>query len=816
MDRMMRGGWAIAVVLALLALTAAAAQADGFIVVDDPATAVPGHFSFAPLSVTYHHVTVSITDLVAVTTVDEEFFNQGSARLEGTYVFPLPAGAQIDKLSLEINGKMSDAELLPADKARAYYEEIVRRMKDPALLEYAGRGAFRLRVYPIEPHSGKRVRITYSQVLKNDAGLVEYAYPLSTEKYSSAPIHDVSVSVTLDGTQPLKSVFSPSHPAEVKRQGETRALVGWEGRDVRPDTDFRLIFSRGAAPVGIEVRTSRVAGAAGAGSAAGGDAAGGRDAGGGGYFMLLASPGNTAEKAAVQPKDIAFVLDTSGSMAGPKLDQAKKALLFCLANLGSGDRFEIIRFSTEAEGYFGGLVPADAAHVEQARGFVDGLRPAGGTAIEDALRQALGLRGGAGGAGAGGAGAGAESGRPYLVIFLTDGLPTVGETAEDPLVSLVSSASAANTRIFTFGIGTDVNTHLLDRIAASTRAASQYVLPGEDIELKVSSFYARVRDPVLSNLALSVQGGAGDAGGSGAGGGAGAGGSTGAAPGVRITQVLPSPLPDLFNGDMLVVFGRYTGSGKATVKISGTFNGAPHEFSTVVDFPLQTDGDSFVPRLWATRRVGWLLDEMRMHGESAELRDEVIRLAREFAIITPYTAYLVLEDEASRGVPEALRSFQEMESDTSAVDAARDKLDSVRAEAGSEAKRAGAGAVANSQAVQDLMSAVTVPQGAPAPGLAKTSAAGGGAADGAGYRTAQSRNYAQQAQVVNGRAFYQNNGTWTDSTAQGKTALARRQIRFGTDEYFGFLAANPAAAAWLALGKNVDVVVNGTLVSVRE
>jgi Ca-activated chloride channel family protein len=208
---------------------------------------------------------------------------------------------------------------------------------------------------------------------------------------------------------------------------------------------------------------------------------------------------------------------------------------------------------------------------------------------------------------------------------------------------------------------------------------------------------------------------------------------------------------------------------------------------------------------------------MRMHGESAELRDEVIGLARQFAIITPYTAYLVLEDEASRGVPEALRSFQEMQSDTGAVAAARDKLDSVRAESSSEASRAGAGAVANSQAVQDLMSAVTVPQSAPAPGLAKTSA-GSGSGDGAlgGYRAAQTLNYAQQAQVVNGRAFYQNNGTWTDSTAQGKKSLARRQIRFGSDEYFSFLAANPDAAAWLALGKNVDVVVDGTLVSVRE
>jgi Ca-activated chloride channel family protein len=753
--------------VALLTLVAAASSsADGFIIVEDPPVIVPGHFTFAPLSVTYHHVTVEITDLVAVTTVDEEFYNPNPQRLEGTYMFPLPAGAYIDRFSMDIAGKMTDAELMPADKARAYYEEIVRKMRDPALLEYAGRGAFRLRIYPIEPRAGKRIRITYSQLLKSDAGLVEYSYPLSTEKFSSALIRDVSVSVTLDGKLPLKSVFSPTHPAEVKRQGDTHAVVGWEGRNVRPDTDFKVIFSRGATDVGIDVSTSR---------APGDD----------GYFMLLASPGNTTLKAAVQPKDIAFVLDTSGSMAGPKLEQARKALLFCLANLGANDRFEIIRFSTEAEGYFGGLVPADAVHLAQAREFVDGLRAAGGTAIEDALDRAMSLRG------AGSRTADGGAGRPYLVIFLTDGLPTVGERAEEPLVASVSAAGAS-TRIFSFGIGTDVNTHLLDRISESTRAVSQYVLPGEDLELKVSSFYSKIRDPVLSNLTLSI---------------------TGGSPGspVRISQALPSTLPDLFNGDMLVVFGRYTGSGSAVVKITGSFTGAPHGFSTTVDFPLTTAGESVVPRLWATRRVGWLLDEMRMHGESAELRAEVTRLARAFAIVTPYTAYLVLEDEASRNVPEALRSFQEMEEDRGAVSAAKDKLDSVRAEAASEASRSGAGAVENSVAMQDLKSAVNLPQAAPAPALAKSVTAAG-----SGYRASQTQNYAQQAQVVNGRAFYQNNGTWTDSTAQLRKGLAQKQIRFGSDEYFVFLAANPAAAAWLALGRNIDVVVDSTLVSIRE
>jgi Ca-activated chloride channel family protein len=549
-------------------------------------------------------------------------------------------------------------------------------------------------------------------------------------------------------------------------------VVGWEARNVWPDTDFKVIFGRSMNPLGMDFLASRAPGAD-------------------GYFMLLASPGVSADKTGVQPKDICFVLDTSGSMAGPKLAQAKKALRFCLANLGADDRFEIVRFSTEAESFFGGLAPADRDHLARAEEFVDGLKPMGGTAIGDALGRALALRGGGASGGLPRTGMSEAGGnRPYLVIFITDGRPTVGETREDPLVETLSGAGKA-VRIFSFGIGNDVNTHLLDRIASATRAVSQYVLPEEDIELKVSGFYSKIRDPVLSDVSLSFTN-----------------------PSLRITQLQPAVLPDLFNGDMLVVFGRYTGSGASAARITGTFNGKPRQFTADVDFPAQSSAHAFIPRLWATRRVGWLLDQVRLHGESTELRDEVIHLAREFGIVTPYTAYLILEDEAARALPVNLRTFQEMEGDRTAVDEARSKLDSVRKEARSEASRTGAGAVQNSMAVQDMKLSLNEQQTAQGAGLAKSSAP---AAPGkTGYRASVTRNYAQQVQVVNGRAFYQNGKVWTDSTAQAKPALRQRMVKFGSEEYFVLLRTQPRAASWLALGSNVDVVMDDTLVSVRE
>ena len=747
-------GWALALPALCLA--------DGFIVVHDPPHSLPGHFGFAPLEVGFHRVNVTVMDLVAVTTVDEEFYNPSGSRLEGTYIFPLPEGAHIDSFSMDINGTMREAELLPADKARALYEEIVRKAKDPALLEYVGRGAFKLRIFPIEPGSRKRVRISYTQLLRDDGGLVEYVYPLNTEKFSAAPVRDVSVKVAIAGRELLKSVYCPTHPAEIRRDGDRRAVVGWEARDAWPDTDFKVIFSRTANPLGIDLLASRPAGSD-------------------GYFMLLASPGITADKGVVAPKDICFVLDTSGSMAGVKLAQAKKSLAFCLAGLTPGDRFQIIRFSTEAEAQLAGLVPASAANVERATGLVNAFTAIGGTAIGEALAMALST-----------VGERAAGGRAVMVVFLTDGLPTVGETGEDPLVEQVRRVGSA-ARVFCFGIGTDVNTHLLDRIAEETRAVSQYVLPAEDIEVKVASFFTKIREPVLSNITVSFTN-----------------------PGVRVTQMLPKSMPDLFNGDMLVVFGRYSGKGPSAVRIAGSFGGKPHQFTADVSFPEAEPGNLYIPRLWATRRVGLLLDEIRMRGESAELRDEVVRLAREFGIVTPYTASLILEDEEGRGVAPALRTFQELEDDRGARDSAKASLDSMRREAASESARSGRIAVDNSMAVQELRNSTSVGQAARPEGLAKMLPAAPGAAAGKGYRAAQATNYAQGVRVVNGRAFYQNGTAWTDSTAQGRGGLKNRVVLFASEEYFEVLRKHPGAAQWLALGDTVDVVVDDTLIQVRR
>ena len=723
-------------------------RGDGFIVVERPIYVPPSHFPFAPLEVTSHHVNVKIDGQVAITSIDQEFYNPNDQRLEGFYMFPVPKGAHIDKFSMEIGGKSVDAELLPADKARRIYEDIVRKVRDPALLEYAGRDLFKVRIFPIEPRSRKPIKISYTELLRSDAGTVSYLYPLSTEKFSARPIKNLSMKIELKSGEPLASIYSPSHKVEIKRDGPNRAVIGYESKDEKPDTDFQLVYSSDTRDVGLRLITYK-------------------PDGDDGYFLLLAAPTVTDETKPAA-KDVVFVVDTSGSMAGAKLQQAQKALRFCVENLNADDRFEIVRFSTEAEPLFRELVPADSDHRKRANGFIDDFKPIGGTAIADALQSALKVRPD-------------KSERPFVVIFLTDGLPTVGTRNPEEIVANTKKASGV--RIFSFGIGSDVNTQLLDQIAEGTRAFSQYVLANEDLELKVSNFYTRIKEPALTNLKLDLGGG------------------------VRTAKMYPADLPDLFKGDQLVVAGRYSGAGDVEAKLTGNVGGREQTFTYKLHFDHRKTSDDYVPRLWATRRVGFLLDEIRIHGETAELRDETTELARKYGIVTPYTAYLIVEDEDRRRVPMADRSMQSMSGD------AATRAEVAKAWTGFKEKKEGEDGVANARS----QNAFKFAQQAPASITSGNSeslrgfAAAGPAATPAAARLNQ---YTQQSRFVNGRAFFQNGNQWIDSNAQN--TAKRQRVQFNSEEYFNLLTKHPEAGPWLALGQNVVLTLDDTVYEIAE
>jgi len=733
------------------------------------------------LELKQHQVIVHIDDQVAKTTIEHVFHNPTDRRLEGTFVFPLPVGGQIDKFEMDVNGEMTEAELLDADQAREIYTSIVRSMQDPALLEYADRGLLKARIFPIEPNSDKTVRLEYTQLLSADSGMVEYAYPITNRRNHGERPAKMSLKMLIKTPRPLATVYSPTHAVEttreaVDRDGEKagRAVIGYES-DALPESDFKLYFGveRGDDPVNMRVLTYRNPSPGSTPDAA--NPEGHND----GFFLLLMSPNQGSASAAPMPKDVVFAIDSSGSMAGPKMTQAKAALRFCVANLNDKDTFQIVRFSTEASSLFNAPKIASEANRKQAYDYIEGLKPIGGTAIEDALKLSLQPLTAVGDR--------RDASRPYYVIFLTDGKPTIGETDTDRLVAKTvgDEALAKRVRVFAFGIGTNINTRLLDTITEKTRATSEYVLPDEDIEVKVSRFYTKISEPVLANLKLE------------------------ATNGVELMHRYPADLPDLFKGEQLMVVGRYRGAGDAAVRLTAT-SAAPdaageQTFATDVAFVEKDREHGFIPRMWASSRVGYLLDQVRLHGESEELKDEVTQLARAYGIVTPYTSYLIVEDERRRNIPAARQTLRGVARDDIRLEEAAAQFDRMAdAEDGAE----GVGAAAGNAVLKRVDAPVESK-------LAYAKYYN----DLGGKRGADGRviDVTQNTRFLNGKAFVQNGAQWVDTEVQARPADDKPvQVVFNSDAYFQLIADHPAAAPWLAVGRNVQVVIDGQLYEVVE
>jgi Ca-activated chloride channel homolog len=599
------------------------------------------------------------------------------------------------------------------------------------------------------------VHLSYTQLLKLDSGLIDFRVPISSEKYSSRPIQSLAMNLELESATPLKTIYSPSHTLDLQRPGPRRATLKLDEKQLAAEKDFQLIYGAEKSEVALKVLTHR--------------------ADGDGYFLLFASPGIDADEKNIVAKDVAFVLDTSGSMSGQKIEQARNALLFCVRNLNEQDRFEVVRFSTDTESLFRELRSASKENVQKAESFIEKLKAQNGTAIDDALRQALELRP-------------KDSTRPFVVIFLTDGLPTVGETREEKILANVRERAKAS-RIFCFGIGNDVNTHLLDKIAEDTRAFTQYVMTGEDIEVKVSSFFSKIRDPLLANVKIDVTG----------------------ANDIRLTKQYPSALPDLFKGEQLLLAGRYSGSGKAVLRLTGTVNGQTKTFTEKVEFPEKDSDHEFIPRLWANRRVGALLDQIRLNGDNKELRDEITELARQYGIVTPYTAYLIMEDETTRGVTTSARTLQ-------AAPEARVQLEGqYREYLKSKSGKLAVDAAANNQRLrraENFDSGARYQYFTPAaPSVSASPARVGLPATTAPAAKAVEQ---QATRFAAGRAFYQNGSQWVDNQIQRGNNDSTNRIKFNSDAYFAFAAKNPTLNSVLSLGSNVQFVHNRQVVEIHE
>jgi Ca-activated chloride channel family protein len=681
----------------------------------------PERPAYQALETRSHTAEVTISGPVAKVALNAVFYNPNPYVLEGTYFFPLAADASVDNFEMNIDGKMVKGELLDADKARGIYEDIVRRRKDPALLEFVGTKMLKCRVFPMNPNSETKVKLDYSIALKSDGGLFEFSYPLRSAKPEAGKIGSCALKVRVENKDGIKTVYSPTHQVDVTRKGENEATLGFEQANLDPERDFKLYFSVSKKDVGVSVITHKPAA---------------ED----GYFMLSVAPNVEEKPEEAQPKSILFVLDTSGSMAGEKIDQAKGALRYCVNSLKPNDSFGLITFATEAVSFKDTLIPASKENVAAARDFIDKIEARGGTAINEALLLALKTIKGA-------------KGLP-MIVFLTDGLPTIGETNTETILKSIAGANAEKARLFAFGVGYDVNTQLLDKLAEDNHGAPDYVSPKENIEIKVSSFYQKVANPVLSDLKLEIVG-------------------------LKTVDVYPKALPDLFRGSQLMVLGRFQGGGgQKAIKLSGMVSGKPREFVYETNFAEAAD-NGFLPRFWAVRKVAYLLDEIRLRGRNQELVDEVVKLGKQYGIMTPYTSFLVLEDGARPELAARLKGggerWAEGQSGRGAVERAQQLAHAKRAPAGPAASKPQSFGYANADKEDlDRAAAETIIQ----------------IADKTFYRKAD--------------------GLLCDSLydeARDKEKLV--EIKAFSDEYFDLLKKHPGIGRYLAEGKPMILVFDG-------
>lgn len=561
-----------------------------------------------------------VHEQVASTTIRLTLRNPTGRVQEAQVLMPVPDGATIRAMELEGLGEQGIAQILPRDEARRIYDDIVRRSLDPALLEFAGYNLIKTSVFPVPPNGEQKVNLTYEQILHADGDRVDYVLPKSESLLRSGVTWTFQIDIR--GSRPISTVYSPSHDIVIERISESHVIARVPASLAAEPGSFRISYLH---QKGSALTASLMAYP----DPELGD-------GKGGYFMLLAGlPVEKPERARQVKREVILVIDRSGSMRGEKIDQVREAALQVIEGLLPGEAFNIVDYSDTIEVFADKPVIKTEESIVQARAYLKTLRASGGTNIRDALLEALRMP--------------PTPDMLPMVLFLTDGLPTIGERSEVKIREAVAAANTHKRRIFTFGVGFDVNTPLLSHIAEGSRATATFVLPDEDVEVKVGQVFRRLSGPVLSEPVLTFVDDKGQ-------------------PTTRaVRELMPARLPDLFEGDQLILFGQYMSDQPLRVRVSGDWFGQQRTFEYTLGVDKATTRHSYVPRLWASRKIGTLIDEIRQAGANGvlptvnqprehdakikELVEEIVRLSTKWGILTEYTAFLATEPTDVAGQP---------------------------------------------------------------------------------------------------------------------------------------------------------------------
>lgn len=725
--------------------------------IDPPRGRTPARGQY--LEVKQHDVTIDIQNAVARVKTDEVFHNPTGARIEGTYLFPVPAESGIKDFSMEINGKEVKGELLDRGEARQIYESIVRTLRDPALLEYAGHGLVRASIFPIEPHADVRVKLTYLAPVDRSGGMDKFRFPLSGDDVGARPVGSTHVRATVRSDGKLRTVYVPEYDVKVTSISPDKSEIRLDLENARLGRDFSIYFS---ADEGADIRADLLVYRA--------DAE---------YGMLALS---IPQRRAAEPKDLAIVVDVSGSMSGDKMVSAKNSLRFMLDHLNPKDRYTLIAFSGMARSVWTGLRPADESSSREARRFVDEIEAEGGTNLHEGLKAAMdALK--------------ESSGRPKFVLLLTDGKPTIGPREQPDFEKLAESAGPF---VFTVGIGADVNPVLLDMLTRRTNSQGILLRENEDIEIKISDLYRSFSAPLMHEVSIDWKG-------------------------VELEDVYPKPPKALFSGSRVLLFGKIRrGSGPATLTVKG--REGDEEIRSYVRVPAKSleskSENDFIPTLWARKKVAHLLEQIRVEGEDPAIVETVRTLGTRFGIVTPYTSFLVKEPgdvvmEASAGLGGVRRramSMNRMPSPTTARPSGA-PAQSPSAKSAPPARYEVESRLEEFETSRELKKskdAVSLDAGESVDeeaqgflyvGYSKTN---GTVTNGAAVRRAGDK------------TFFLKDGVWTDAALLDKTEIKPdRTVTFGGKDYYDLIFSEAALAKYLSVGERVVVEFDGKIIRVE-
>jgi len=706
-------------------------------------------WAFAPrheraVEITKVDVLIDIVEVTATTTIEIHLANRTPQRQEAELILPVPDGAVVRGFAYDGPSGRITAQVLPREEAKRIYESLVSRIRDPALVEFVGYNLIRSSVFPVEAHGKQTVRITYEHLLDVDGPRVDYVLPRTESLQYAVPW---KVTARIKAARPISTVYSASHKLEMERLGERAVAVKIADEATKEPGPFRLSYllqEDGVTASMFAYPDKKV---------------------GGGYFLLLAGlPADmTGESnAAVLKREVTLVMDRSGSMRNEKLEQVKEAALQTIAGLREGEAFNIILYSNSVQWFSPKPVIKSDVTEKAAKRYIEGITATGGTNIYDALQAALSQQ--------------PTEGMLPIVLFLTDGLPTVGQTAEAVIRDLVAKSNPHKRRVFTFGVGFDVNAPLLERIAAESRGRVEFVLPKEDVEVKIGRVFKQLSGPVLAEPELRVTDRDG-----------------GAAIG-RTRDILPEKLPDLFEGDRLILLGQYVGEEPVAFKITGNFFGKQRTFQFAFDFDKASAKNGFVPRLWASRKIAEMIDTVRQMGadpaasvndpRTKELIDEIVRLSTEFGILTEYTAFLAREGTDLHDASEVRRE-------------ATDNFSA-------RAMRSRSGPAAVNQSLNAVKQ-----KGQEQLNMKNNF-----------YDADLNEVSISAVQQVNDNAYYRRGGQWVDSklVAQQRQATPVRTIEFGSQEYFELARklARDNRQGSIALSGDILLLVDGQPVLIKS